>query len=63
MSEKLEYVNAGPVYPRRLRRTGEAVPFCEGSPVIALLHQIDLSVGGTTVAADELLTRVVLRRH
>jgi sigma-B regulation protein RsbU (phosphoserine phosphatase) len=52
---ELQYVNAGHVYPLLLRRTGEAVPLSDGSPVIGLLPEIDVSVGRATVDAGELL--------
>jgi len=52
---ELQYVNAGHVYPLLLRKTGEAVPLSEGSSVIGLLPEINVSIGRITVDAGELL--------
>lgn len=52
---ELEYVNAGHVRPLLLRKTGEAERLSDGSTVIGLLPEIDVSVGRTVIDDGELL--------
>jgi len=54
-SGELQYVNAGHVYPLLVRRSGKAVRLREGSPVVGLLPEIEVSVGRTTMEPGEVL--------
>jgi serine phosphatase RsbU (regulator of sigma subunit) len=52
---EMEYVNAGHCYPILLRRSGEVERLKEGSPVVGLFPELEVSCGRTILEKGDLL--------